>query len=420
MDLRSLPTTILSCVFVLLLAPFFANAVLNDGDKMCVPADPDPCICSPKMVPGKGCVGAPNKFMCDCKDTTGGFTTMGKCVATLNCKGNSTSDGKSLGDLKGVMDLAKSLMDALKPKPKGGGGDMPMMPPAGGSGYGNLYPPCVQNPATGTLSPIPCIKSDGSIAYSASEGSGVFDYFDEGSGTSDSLLDILQGGSGEDGVGDEGVDTEDTSSTTPEVPDGEVSTLKPGTAGDIIIGDSGVTVVGNTRTEDTEVAGFYGVPSESRLQAKSVIGRLCSTRPWAGGFLAAIVPPEFFDGLCQWGGYQVGVVEFQSGGATKTGTNTFVAPPDTPKKGAPKIQEGTPEVDIWAEPDRVRLGSRTYIFWNTKNVESCEALGPSFEQRSFSGGASTVPITDSSTFTLVCMTADGQEVRDEITVELAI
>jgi hypothetical protein len=86
----------------------------------------------------------------------------------------------------------------------------------------------------------------------------------------------------------------------------------------------------------------------------------------------------------------------------------------------PQVTGLQPAVDIWAEPDRVRLGTRTYIFWQSRDVESCEALGPSFEQRSLSGGASTVPISDASTFRIECTAADGTVVSDSVTVFLAI
>ena len=79
-----------------------------------------------------------------------------------------------------------------------------------------------------------------------------------------------------------------------------------------------------------------------------------------------------------------------------------------------------PEADIWAEPASVRLGTRTYIFWNARGVVSCEERGPSFEQNSLSGGASTVPISGPTTFVIECLTSASTTVRDSVTVQIAI
>ena len=422
--------------FVFLVTPHFAFAILDDGDKMCVPVIPQ-CGCGKIMGP-KGCVAGPNKFMCPCKDTTGGFTTTGMCVSNFNCKGMSTSDGKTLGDLKGIMDLAKGLMDMLKPKEKGGGGGGDS---GAGTGLGynplaNLYPPCNYNDATKTYSPIPCTKSDGTIVYSATGDSGS--YLGDttgGSSVGDSLLDALNGafddeeivdeegadeeeGAGEEGDGEETTDEEEGTGDDPTVPEDDVGTIEPSSKGDIIVGDSGVTVVGSASDGTTEVAGFYGSNARNRLQAQSVAGRICASRPWAEGFFSAILPDNFFDGLCRWAGYQL--VQIEPEDVSGPREKTFVAPPAEPGTKEPVVDTEVPEVDVWAEPDLVRLGTRTYIFWTSNGVESCQIVGPSFEQNSLSGGASTVTISDASTFTMTCLTPAGREVTDEVTVQLAL
>lgn len=58
-------------------------------------------------------------------------------------------------------------------------------------------------------------------------------------------------------------------------------------------------------TGDSAVSGFYGGDTlGSGLQG--IVASMCQSEPWANNFLADIIPPSFFDGLCQWQGYQVG------------------------------------------------------------------------------------------------------------------
>ena len=81
-----------------------------------------------------------------------------------------------------------------------------------------------------------------------------------------------------------------------------------------------------------------------------------------------------------------------------------------------------PEAHVWAVPARVSVGSRTSIFWNSKGVESCIVMSPdgSFSEVGFSGGASTVPLSGATIFTISCVVADSESVTDYVTVELAI
>jgi hypothetical protein len=189
--------------------------------------------------------------------------------------------------------------------------------------------------------------------------------------------------------------------------------------GDIALGDSGATIFARSRdpNSNTEVVGFYGGSTFGSGQSLSLIGRICRARPWANGFFRLIITPTFFDGLCNRAGYQVGNVIITPGGATgKRPTITITQPKVAPKKEEPL----EPYVDIWADPPNVRLGTRTYIFWNTRFVESCKETGPSFEQTTLSGGAATVPISDASTFTITCQTKDGKTITDSTQVNLAL
>lgn len=418
MPMRSALTTVTMLFMIGALSPMTLGALGNAGDAMCTgdPADKWPTDANKNGI--IGVIGKP------CSDSTSGFTTTGACVTVMDCKGMSTSDGKSLGDLKGIMDLAKGLMDMLKPKEGGSG--------AGGgspSPLADLYPPCTTNPATGTVSPIPCKNPDGSVNYGGN-GAGLFGGTDLNTNVSDTLLDALgkktsdiidetpsdtDTGTQDEPTKDDGKEEETKEGTVPE----DASQLKSGSKGDILIGEGGVTIVGSSRDGDTETASFFGSDSRSRLTSQSLIGRLCAARPWEGSFLRAVIPSTFFDGLCRIGGYQVGVAQLVPNAGGNVRPKTFTAPTDMPSY-VPPPDTGAPQVEIWAEPDRVRLGTRTYIFWSSQNVESCKVSGPSFQHTTLSGGASTVTITDATVYTIECKGLDGSEATDSVTVYLAI
>jgi hypothetical protein len=79
-------------------------------------------------------------------------------------------------------------------------------------------------------------------------------------------------------------------------------------------------------------------------------------------------------------------------------------------------------VDIWAVPASVPLGTRTTIFWNSKNAQSCVETSPdgSFSHSSLSGGGATVPLSGATTFTISCQAPDGTHATDYVTVNLSI
>jgi hypothetical protein len=88
---------------------------------------------------------------------------------------------------------------------------------------------------------------------------------------------------------------------------------------------------------------------------------------------------------------------------------------------APTAPVLPPRVDIWAVPTSVPLGARTTIFWNTENVANCTETSPdgSFKQNSLSGGASTVPLTEATTYTISCLDSQQNPQTDYVTVTIS-
>lgn len=204
--------------------------------------------------------------------------------------------------------------------------------------------------------------------------------------------------------------------------------LPPGAYGDVKILSNGTTIIAGVREGKTEVAGFFGTNSTS---GTSAVAKMCTNRPWSKNFLSYIIPPSFFDSLCTWRGYAVGpstapvvttktttpatqpVVTKTTVGGTKT----------TPAKATTTTaQPLNAKVDIWASPTTVPLGARTSIFWNTQGVTDCIETSPdgSFTQTTLKGGASTVPLTQSTTFTISCIAPNGAHITDSVVVQIAL
>lgn len=385
-----------------------------------------------------------------CTDTTNTGVTTCHCVSSK--PGKCVGDGFNTpgGDMKGIGDIGKFLEQAMgmaqklmEMAKKGGGGG------GGGGGQtpqtGPLYPACVRNAATNTVSPIPCTETNGAINYGTS-GTGGTTGTISGS-ASDILLGALSGGSS--AASSTNTNT-NTSSTTITITGGQIGTTETSPSviiqgaqsgvqpsaqlsqqqgmlqGDIVVGGTGGMLYVRSRDpqNNTEVAGFFGGNTVGQQQSSSLIGNMCGTRPWSGGLLGGFISPSFFDSLCQRFGYQVGVIPVTNSGTVNTvvpkqPSITITQQPVTPTTVTPSVAL-QPEADIWANPASVRLGSRTYIFWNTRNVASCTVSGPSFSHNTLSGGASTVPLSDTSTYTLECKTADGQTMRDSVRVNLAL
>lgn len=201
--------------------------------------------------------------------------------------------------------------------------------------------------------------------------------------------------------------------------------LGSGAQGNIQVQQNGATIVANTvdTTGNTAVAGFYGADTVSgSQQPQGLVAQLCQTRPWAGSFFSYVIPPSFFDGLCQWQGYQVGVPQVaQSAPQTVTLTQTKV-----PAKTATTSQSAAtavpPKVQIWAVPASVPLGARTSILWSAQGVNNCTETSPdgSFTSNTLQGNAATVPLTGPTTYSISCQAPDGTPVTGYVTVNIAL
>ena len=213
--------------------------------------------------------------------------------------------------------------------------------------------------------------------------------------------------------------------------------------GNIVIGQNGVTFLsGQTdQSSNSAVAGFYGSDTIG-TQPQGIVANLCVARPWAGGFLSYVIPPSFFDNLCSSHGFQVGAASTtsdQSGGQVPQvtlqqgdiGQPTQIGQSQNPQtsssntgttKSTTNFSTTTPpEVRIWAVPSQVPLGSRTSIYWNTQGVADCieSSPGGSFNENTISGGASTVPLTGSTTYTISCLDQDQNPVTDSVIVKIS-
>lgn len=200
---------------------------------------------------------------------------------------------------------------------------------------------------------------------------------------------------------------------------GKTVTPASGQQGNILIDNTGAMIVAGVRTSNSETASFYGSGS-SVSQPTTFVGKLCTSRPWASGLVAAVIPASFFDSLCSWQGYQVGTL-------APTGTGTSIiqqTAQQQPRQAIPQTPVSPltihPQAKIWAQPAAVRLGSRTSVFWTSSDVQSCTVSGPNFSANTLAGGASTVPLSGEATFTIKCTAADGTDVTKSTTVTIAI
>lgn len=196
----------------------------------------------------------------------------------------------------------------------------------------------------------------------------------------------------------------------------------PGVFGNILLGNNGATIYGATISGSSETSGFYGSDTLNG-QSTGVAGQLCQSRPWASNFLADVIPPSFFDSLCQWGGYQVG--EPQPAPTADQPQVTLQQQPQQQVQHQATTTAATSTVpaqaEIWAVPSEVPLGARTSIFWQAQGVVSCVETSPngSFSENSLDGAASTVPLTEATTFTISCTDANGNPVTNYVTVTLS-
>ena len=391
-----------------------------------------------------------------CPCSPAGFAVSAKCVGPNNCQGTGFTgqDGKSnpIGDMSKMAEALKGIMDKLMEALKGGGG---------GGGGSPPPPPTDPNQKTCTSYYQVTVPSSDHCAYYVPPTSDSL--LNQGSSTSKastSILDTLLGSLGGSGtiidglsgggettqtnVSDQivkktdetkktsttkvtstsnaGGSTQNTQVQTGVLQEQKVS-LKSGTQGDIEVTAKGATIIASGRDveSNTEVAGFYGGTTLG-TQPQGIAANMCRSRPWTNAVVSFIIPPSFFDSLCAWRGFQVGsATPTIAPAVTKKQTTTTVSNKQTTPTPPPAATVD-PEVDIWAVPSRVPLGARTSIFWNTKGVEECAITSPdgSFNEKTVSGGASTVPLSGATTFTISCLTPDGKSISDHVVVNLTI
>ncbi|MDR3570743.1 MAG: hypothetical protein P4L81_00890 [Candidatus Pacebacteria bacterium] len=215
-------------------------------------------------------------------------------------------------------------------------------------------------------------------------------------------------------------------SSSSQTQSGQSSPNFPGVLGNILLSQNGATIFAQTvnSANNSETSGFYGSDTINN-QSQGVVGQMCQGRPWASNFLANIIPPTFFDGLCEWGGYQVGQTQQQQTQPQVTLTQHANTKPTTQKQATTTAATSTPSVPpqavIWAVPASVPLGTRTSVFWNTQGVTQCTESSPdgSFSGTSLSGAAATVPITSATTYTISCLDSAGNPITDYVTVSIS-
>lgn len=420
---------------------------------------------------------------CPCKDVTNGKTTTGICISANKCQGKTTAEGKGVG-LGQVGDIMKGLgplMQQLQGMMKGGGGGGSGGGQGGGQGggmggLGSQIPGLGSNWDTNMCygqrydSTVP--TTDPCATYKPATSNDLLNSLNTNRNTSGSLLDALNGSnssansqqsadnaggsdqppqsvssqlqqnapassvsggsSADTGSAGQAGSGQQAASSSPFAGSsvGGLAQVPPGGArGDITTDAAGLTVTAGTRDTqaNTEIAGFFG--ADTGDQSASVVGSWCTNRPWATNFLGKIVPPAFFDSLCKWRGYTVGPqapADSSNTGAMRPAvelqqqTGKGPIPKKTAASSTAPVAEG--KVQIWAVPAKVSLGARTSVFWNTQNVTSCTETSPdgSFNQTSLSGGASTVPLTGPTTFTISCLDMTGKPVTGFVTVEIKI
>lgn len=219
-----------------------------------------------------------------------------------------------------------------------------------------------------------------------------------------------------------------TNTTNPSTPNASQTPLNQknppvpvnGLHGDLLSFGGGATIYAASRSGNVEVSGFYGRSGTSAPQ--SIAGGLCKSRPWSNNFLSNIIPPAFFDNLCTWSGYQVGAVQSSGAGVQYGGSSSNRVSVPAPRTTQPYSNPVVAQAKIWARPASVSLGGRTTIFWTSQNVSTCteSSSDGNFSGNSTSGGASTVPLSGATRFTIQCQTRDGQTVSDSTTVNIGI
>ncbi len=360
-----------------------------------------------------------------CSDPTNG-TTNGHCVLT-ECRAENFSGAGQSGNA-GLDQVAKILGDLM--------GKLMQQGQQGQQGQSQTPQQtetrCTQYVLVSDVSQLqgnPCATYVAPVSSQINGGSSLSEALGDTSGSSlsDALLSNTNTNTNTSettlNTSDTNAGTRSTTTATTTLPVGSTLLVPPpGLSGDIQVLNNGATIVAGTRdvNANQETAGFYGAGSFGE-QPKTLVGRWCQSRPWAANFLSAIVPSSFFDSLCVWRGYQVGVPPQQSPSLQQKTVSSGKATPAA-QASTSTASAIPPKVDIWAVPAAVPLGARTTIFWNTQGVSNCVETSPdgNFNHATLSGGAATVPITGATTFTISCDAPDGSHVTGYVTVNLSI
>lgn len=224
-------------------------------------------------------------------------------------------------------------------------------------------------------------------------------------------------------------------------------------------GTSGATGVG---------AFFGGIFGGSSGANSSLLAKLCTSRPWAGGVISAVFSSTLFDSLCEKAGIVVGPAQptlatgaqkqesvratltcptriapsskatihwkcvsggkstgvgFDTGGLQEGSMqlaivgSTILGLKCTDGSAATcAIELGQPAADIYASPTVVNLGGRTRLFWTSENVESCVVEGIGMHEKSTTGASMTPAIYDTTEFTITCDVGDGSTITKSVKV----
>ncbi len=419
----------LAAALLLLVLFAFPIAVYADGmmaDAQCV-CQMNPQVQNPPYCPIMPCV-----------DMTSGFATAGHCIAPGKCKGE-TGGGKGLDAGLGQLgQMLQQLMSKLGQKsPSGGGAGAPPTPmPTTGCPSGTfqtsdvmrLSDPCAQYVAPPVSMDFTPIDLSTSTCDATSQLLGtciINNNTNINTNTDDTDLQFtpaVQPSTSISGV--------KSATTTPNFSGlGTPATLIPqitsGVSGDIFLLNNGATISGFSQNaaNNSGVAGFYGGATVG-AQPQGLAASLCQNRPWAGGFIAALIPASFFDGLCMTRGYPVGqppapqapVVQLQQTPVKPSAPKPPVTATATTTVAAPS------SVRIWAVPASVPLDTRTSIFWTTQGVTDCVESSPdgNFSHTSLSGGSATVPLSGDTTFNISCLDSAKNPVTDFVIVHIKI
>jgi len=398
------------------------------ADAMCTPFVQE-CGCHMQKDQWGHCAPSGNTYNCTCGQSENGITVSGICDATLHCLAKTVGgmNGGAASSPTSLSQLGQSVAQILQSLMQGGGG-------SGGSGSGSgtsgtqgctaYYP--VSSPSTDPCAYyVPATSTGTSTADTSSQ-----DLLDalNGVNTSGDASQFQTGNGGNASGNTTGnpttglnSDLSITGTYNPLNPQ-SAGTSSQGLTGIIQQSGTGATFISSNVQGNSGSASFFGGDTFNGA-VSGLVGGWCRTRPWATGFFASIITPTFFDGLCKQGGFAVGSpapasVPSDSISLTQTAIQNIKQP------APPVITTSTPSipgrVDIWAVPTSVSLGARTTIFWNTSNVSNCTETSPdgSFNQTTLSGGAATVPLTETTIYTISCLDLGKNPVTGYATVTI--